>query len=262
MNPPGPLRLKEPPCLWFSFAFMLDPLPSIQATPTTTDSSAFIRLTDVSRTYPMGTTTVTALENVSLTIAEGEFVAIVGRSGSGKSTLLHLLAALDQPTTGTIQVGDWALGSLGRRAQARYRRTMVGMIFQQFNLIPSMTARENVALPHVLSGTVVAEREARAARCLDLVGLGARTHHRPTELSGGEQQRVAIARALVTDPPLLLADEPTGNLDSTTGTQILELLAEVHRTQGRTILVVTHHPDEVAPFADRILALHDGALVE
>jgi predicted ABC-type transport system involved in lysophospholipase L1 biosynthesis ATPase subunit len=150
------------------------------------------------------------------------------------------------------------LGALDRDAQARYRRDMVGMIFQQFHLVPTMTAQENVALPLILAGEPPAGRMARAADCLDLVGLASRRTHRPNELSGGEQQRVAIARALVQDPPLLLADEPTGNLDSTTGAQIVDLLARVHEEQGRTVVVVTHHPDEIAHVAERVLTMHDG----
>lgn len=222
----------------------------------------FIRLANISRTYAMGATRVAALQQVTLTIDEGEFVAIVGRSGSGKSTLLHLLAALDQPTAGDLQVGTWTLGTLNPTQQARFRREMVGMIFQQFNLIPSMTALENVALPLVLAGTASDVRKAQAIDSLTRVGLRERMDHRPTELSGGEQQRVAIARALVSDPPLLLADEPTGNLDSTTGSQIIRLLDHIHRNQGRTVIVVTHHPEEVAAFADRILELHDGTFVD
>jgi ABC-type lipoprotein export system ATPase subunit len=210
----------------------------------------------------MGTTRVTALRNVTLDLPEHSFTALVGRSGSGKSTLLHLLAAMDKPTTGDITVGAWHLSTLTRKAQARFRREMVGMIFQQFNLVASMTALENVAMPLVLAGVAPAQRDARAQECLDLVGLSHRVAHRPTELSGGEQQRVALARALVGDPPLLLADEPTGNLDSTTGAQIIDLLARVHHEQGKSILIATHHFDEVAHVAGRVLTLHDGGLGE
>ncbi|HMB89427.1 MAG TPA: ABC transporter ATP-binding protein [Rhodothermales bacterium] len=228
--------------------------------PATATTDAFIRLREVSRVYVMGTTRVTALHKVTLDLPEHSFTALIGHSGSGKSTLLHLLAAMDKPTAGDITVGSWHLPTLTRKAQARFRREMVGMIFQQFNLVASMTALENVAMPLVLAGIAPALREARARECLDLVGLTHRMTHRPTELSGGEQQRVAIARALVGDPPLLLADEPTGNLDSTTGAQIIDLLARVHYEQGKSILIATHHFDEVAHVAERVLTLHDGRL--
>ena len=210
----------------------------------------------------MGTTSVKALDGVDLEIAAHRFTAVVGRSGSGKSTLLHLLAAMDRPTHGEVVVGSWRLSALTRREQARYRREMVGMVFQQFNLIPSMTALQNVELPLLLAGVAPNERRARALRCLDLVDLSHRTTHRPTELSGGEQQRVAIARALVHNPPLLLADEPTGNIDSVTGARIVALLARLHREQGKNVIVVTHHLDEVASVADHIFALHDGRLMD
>ncbi|NBB87033.1 MAG: ATP-binding cassette domain-containing protein [Bacteroidetes bacterium] len=239
---------------------MPDPSAAAVAVEPTDAATPLIHLEAVSKIYPMGHTEVAALHDATLSIRQGEFVGVVGRSGSGKSTLLHLLAAMDQPTTGTIRVGTWTLNALDRRAQARYRREMVGMIFQQFNLIPSMTARENVALPLVLAGAAPDARLERAEACLRDVGLGHRLDHRPTELSGGEQQRVAIARAFVHDPPILLADEPTGNLDSTTGAQIIDVLARVHREQGRTVLVVTHHPDEIADVAERVVSLHDGAL--
>lgn len=223
-------------------------------------ASPFISLEQVSKIYAMGSETVAALAGVDLAIPAGQFLAVVGRSGSGKSTLLHLLAGMDRPTHGQVRVGTWDLARLRRREQAHYRRAMVGMIFQQFNLIPSMTALENVELPMVLAGAERAARQRRAAACLADVGLAHRTTHRPTELSGGEQQRVAVARALVHDPPLLLADEPTGNLDSTTGAQIVDLLATVHREQGKTVLVVTHHPAEFDAVAERTIELHDGTL--
>ncbi len=239
------------------------PLPDSApiATASSNAGPVFIRLRKVSKVYPMGSTAVAALQGIDLDVASGRFTAIVGRSGSGKTTLLHLLAALERPTGGEITVGRWPLATLDRKAQARYRREMVGMIFQQFNLIPSMTALDNVALPLLLAGVAPAARQARARTCLVLVDLAHRLRHRPTELSGGEQQRVAIARALVHDPPLLLADEPTGNLDSTTGARIVELLARVHTEQGKSVIVVTHHLDEVAHAAEEILTLHDGRLV-
>ena len=221
-----------------------------------------IDLHRISKTYRMGTTAVTALADLDLSIPEQTFTTIVGRSGSGKSTLLHLLAAMDTPTTGTIRVGDWQLNDLDRTQQAQYRREMVGLVFQQFNLVPTMTAWQNVELPLILAGLPPAERPARIEQGLQRVGLGHRMTHRPTELSGGEQQRVALARALVLDPPLLLADEPTGNLDSTTSAEIVALLSELHQSMGKTIVVVTHEPDEFADAATQVVALSDGRRVE
>jgi ABC-type lipoprotein export system ATPase subunit len=199
---------------------------------------------------------------VSLSIPPGQFVGVVGPSGSGKSTLLHLLAALDQPSGGTLRVGTWDLGGLRPSERAQYRRSVVGLVFQQFHLIPTMTARENVALPLLLAGVSPSERARRATTALREVGLADRMDHRPAELSGGEQQRVAVARALVGDPPLLLADEPTGNLDAETGAQIVALLARLHREHDRTVLVATHHAEEIAPFVDRAVRLRDGALAD
>jgi ABC-type lipoprotein export system ATPase subunit len=218
-----------------------------------------VRLRDVTKTYRRGGTPVHALRNVSLSIPEGSFVGVVGPSGSGKSTLLHLLAALDQPSAGTIRVGGWALGALDDAARARYRRSMVGLVFQEFHLVPTMTAQENVALPLLLAGVPPGERRPRARRALDTVGLGDRTDHRPAELSGGEQQRVATARALVGDPPLLLADEPTGNLDAETGARIIDLLARLRRADDRTVVVVTHHVDEIEHVTEQRVRLRDGA---
>lgn len=228
--------------------------------PADADAASFVRLDQCMKTYAMGTTRVHALDGVTLTIPQGQFVAVVGPSGSGKSTLLHLLAALDRPSAGSVHVGGWALDTLSTEEQARYRRTMVGIIFQQFHLIPTMTARGNVALPMILAGVTPAERVDRAAVCLEMVGLADRMEHRPAELSGGEQQRVAAARALVGDPPLLLADEPTGNLDTDTGAQIVDLLARLHREHNRTVLIATHHPEELDGVADRTLHLQDGTL--
>ncbi|MEM9664349.1 MAG: ABC transporter ATP-binding protein [Bacteroidota bacterium] len=230
--------------------------------PAAPPADPFIRMEAVSRRYAMGATQVAALDGVSLTVRDGEFVAVVGRSGSGKSTLLHLLAAMDRPDEGTITVGTWQLGTLARAEQAQYRRTMVGIVFQQFNLIPTMTALDNVELPLVLGGAAPRPRRQRAAEALATVGLAERMDHRPAELSGGEQQRVAIARALVSDPAFLLCDEPTGNLDSATSQRILDLIATLHREHGTTILLVTHQPDEVEALADRMLHLHDGRLVQ
>lgn len=224
-------------------------------------NDAFIVCEQLSKVYPMGLDSVVALNDVSFQVQAGAFVAIVGRSGSGKSTLLHLLAGLDQPSAGFIRVGEWNLSGLGRQAQVHYRRTTVGMVFQDFNLVPSMTALDNVALPLVLAGQAPRTRRKRALDCLHAVGLADRALHKPTQLSGGEQQRVAIARALVHDPPLLLADEPTGNLDSTTGAAIIELLARVQQERGKTILIITHQPDEVAHVIEQQITLHDGKIV-
>jgi ABC-type lipoprotein export system ATPase subunit len=221
----------------------------------------FIRLDDVSRTYHRGPSTVHALRGVDLALPPHTFTAVVGRSGSGKSTLMHTLAAMERPTTGTITVGPWTVTDLDRKAQARYRREAVGLVFQRFNLVASMTALGNVELPLMLAGVAPDERRHRAEAALDQVGLADRLEHRPDELSGGEQQRVAVARALVHDPPLLLADEPTGNLDSQTAEEIVALLRAIHR-DGRSVLVVTHNLDEFRDEAEWLVRLEDGAVVE
>ncbi|MCS7081473.1 MAG: ABC transporter ATP-binding protein [Bacteroidota bacterium] len=221
-----------------------------------------VRLAGVTKSYPMGRTSVRALRGVDLEIHPGQFVLLVGRSGSGKSTLLHLIAAMDRPSAGTIAVGPWQLDRLTAKEQASYRRQTVGMIFQGFHLIPTMTARENVELPLLLAGWSKRERLRRADALLELVGLRERSAHRPTELSGGEQQRVAIARALALNPPLLLADEPTGNLDSHTAAEVLQMLARVHREEGKTVILVTHDVAEAQPFAQRLVRLQDGAVIE
>jgi ABC-type lipoprotein export system ATPase subunit len=224
-------------------------------------SDPFICLDGVTRTYHRGPSSVHALRGIDLALPPHTFTAVVGRSGSGKSTLLHALAAMERPTTGTITVGPWNVTGLDRKAQAKYRREAVGMIFQRFNLVASMTARENVELPLMLAGIAPAERRRRAEAVLAQVGLADRLEHRPDELSGGEQQRVAVARALVHDPPLLLADEPTGNLDSQTAEEIVDLLRAIHR-DGRSVLVVTHNLDEFRDAAEWVVRLDDGAIVE
>ena len=225
-------------------------------------SPPLIRLRNVTKAYQRGRTPVHALQDISLTISKDRFVGVVGPSGSGKSTLLHLLAALDQPSSGTLKVGDWALGSLDPSTRAQYRRSMVGLVFQEFHLVPTMTAQENVALPLLLAGVPPAKRTEQATTALREVDLSDRMDHRPAELSGGEQQRVATARALVGDPPLLLADEPTGNLDAETGAQIVELLSRLHRDQDRTVLVATHHFEEIEAVTEQVVRLRDGAIVE
>jgi putative ABC transport system ATP-binding protein len=216
-----------------------------------------VRAVGLTRRYKMGDSFVDALRGVDLAIADREFVALVGPSGSGKSTVLNLIGGLDQPTSGEVWINSTELSGSDERALTRHRRQHVGFVFQSFNLLPRLTAEENVAIPLMFSGVPERERLARARQLLERVGLGARLDHRPTQLSGGEQQRVAIARALVGQPALLLADEPTGNLDTATGAEIMSLLKELNQERGLTLLVVTHDP-EVATFAGRVVRLRDG----
>jgi putative ABC transport system ATP-binding protein len=218
-----------------------------------------IRAEELRRDFPMGGQVVHALDGVSLTVAEGEFLGVMGPSGSGKSTLLHLLGGLDRPTGGHIWVRGRDLLELDEDGLAAYRRQEVGFVFQFFHLIPTMTALENVEFPMLFARVPPARRRERARQLLELVDLGDRMDHRPTELSGGEQQRVAIARALANDPAIILADEPTGNLDSHTGAEVMEVLARLNREQGRTIIVVSHDPS-VAAFARRRIYLLDGKI--
>ena len=217
---------------------------------------------NVSKVYQMGTTSVTALNNVSLAMREGEFVSIQGTSGSGKSTLLNMVGGLDHPTTGEVLFNSKALAPLSKREMARYRRYSVGMIFQNFNLIPTMTAEENVRLALAFGGIRGVQRRKRAADLLGRVGLSDRLTHRPSELSGGEQQRVAIARALANNPKVLLADEPTGNVDSTRAHELLALLREMVTRDSLTILMVTHDRELATSFADRIILMKDGRVVD
>ncbi|HZE96962.1 MAG TPA: ABC transporter ATP-binding protein [Planctomycetota bacterium] len=217
-----------------------------------------VRIERLTRRYVMGETVLSALDGVSLDFATGEIAAIVGRSGSGKSTLLQLIGGLDRPTSGEVFVRGKRLAESSEDELALYRRQDVGFIFQFFNLIPTLTAQQNVELPLVLAGVPKAERARRAAELLSRTGLEGRRAHRPGQLSGGEQQRVAIARALVHDPPLLLADEPTGNLDSKTAAEILELLRTL---KDKTILVVTHDRVLADGFARRTVELRDGKVV-
>jgi putative ABC transport system ATP-binding protein len=216
-----------------------------------------VRATGLTRRYKMGDAFVEALRGVDLTIQRGEFVALVGPSGSGKSTVLNLIGGLDRPTAGQVWIDGIELSATDERALTRHRRQHVGFVFQTFNLLPRLSAEENVALPLMFSGVPHGERLDRARALLQRVGLTHRLTHRPTQLSGGEQQRVAIARALVGQPALLLADEPTGNLDTTTGGEIMALLKELNQESDLTLLVVTHDP-EVAAFADRVVKLRDG----
>jgi putative ABC transport system ATP-binding protein len=217
-----------------------------------------VETTDLAKHYPMGQTVVRALDGVTLSVARGEFLSLLGASGSGKSTLLNLIAGLDHPTTGTLRVLGQNLAEMSRNELSLHRRKNVGMIFQSFNLIPTMTALENVALAMMFAGVPAADRDRRARELLGTVGLTDRQAHRPKELSGGEQQRVAIARALANDPAILLADEPTGNLDSRTGQEILTLLHELNANGKRTVIVVTHDTALATKYAHRSVTLLDG----
>ncbi len=221
-----------------------------------------IRARDVSRHYTMGPAVIPAVEQVSLEVASGEFAALLGPSGSGKSTLLHLIAGLDRPTSGSIEVAGQELARLSSEELARYRRHTVGMVFQAFNLIATLPVFDNVELPLRLSEVDRAERRARVEEALARVRLSERRNHRPGELSGGEQQRAALARALVNRPSLLLADEPTGNLDSRTGEEIMELIAELNQKLGMTVLLVTHERPLAERFVRRMIFMADGRVVE
>ncbi len=217
-----------------------------------------IVLEDVHKWYDLGKTKVHALRGISLEIPQGAYVAFMGPSGSGKSTLMNILGCLDVPTSGKYYLKGKEVSQLDDNALARIRNKEIGFVFQSFHLLPRLTALENVALPLVYAGVRKKEREERAKALLALVGLSDRMHHRPNELSGGQQQRVAIARALVNNPAILLADEPTGNLDSKTSQEILQIFDTLHE-QGNTIIIVTHEPD-VAKHAKRIVHLRDGQI--
>jgi putative ABC transport system ATP-binding protein len=223
-------------------------------------SDPAIQLDHVSRHYSMGGTSVRAVDDLSLSVGQNEFLALLGSSGSGKSTLLNLIGGLDRPTSGSIVTNGQNIAALSSLELARYRRDSIGMIFQSFNLLPRMTLEENIELPLRLAEIDRAERPARVREALERVRLTHRMGHRPTELSGGEQQRVAIARALVNRPKILLADEPTGNLDSTTGEAILDLLREQSQL-GMTIVMVTHERSLAEKFADRMAIMGDGKLL-
>ncbi len=216
---------------------------------------------ELAKHYTMGGALVRALDGVTLRVERGQFVGLLGTSGSGKSTLLNLIAGLDRPTSGTVSVFGRRLDGLSRAELALHRRKMVGMIFQSFNLIPTMTAAENVALAMMFAAVPRAERDRRARELLERVGLGGRQRHRPKELSGGEQQRVAIARALANDPEILLADEPTGNLDSRTAIEILSLLRTLNEGGTRTVVLVTHDASLAARCARHTVTLLDGRIV-
>ncbi len=219
-----------------------------------------LRLERVGKRYPMGDTVVDALVDASFILREGEAVAILGPSGSGKSTLMHLLGFLDSPTSGEVIFEERPVAALTERQRARIRAEKIGFVFQAFNLLPRLSVRANVALPLTYLGETPPDAEARVDRALELVGMSNRAHHKPGELSGGQRQRVAIARALVNEPRILLADEPTGNLDTKTAAAILDLFKELNRL-GRTIVVVTHSPEIAANFSRQIHVL-DGRVME
>lgn len=221
-----------------------------------------IRTENLCRHYRMGEALIRAVDGISLQIGTGEFVALLGQSGSGKSSLLNLIAGLDRPTSGSVMVQDSDLAKLSRQDLAKYRLSTVGMVFQSFNLIPSMTLLENVELPLRFAEVDRAKRQILCRDGLDRVGLGTRLRHRPTELSGGEQQRAALARALINQPQLLLADEPTGNLDSHIGTEIMNLIGEFNQSLGMTVVMVTHERTLAERYAKRMIFLADGKLMK
>lgn len=218
-----------------------------------------IRLRNVSKHYPMGDSIVRALRHIDLKVFEGEFVAIMGPSGSGKSTAMNLVGSLDVPTRGTVYLDDGDISKLSESDLAQVRGQKIGFIFQSFNLIPNLTVQENVMLPMMFQGTSIEKREDKAESLLGLVELSDRMHHYPGEISGGQMQRVAIARSLANDPEVILADEPTGNLDTKTGAIVMEFLEKLNK-EGKTIVMVTHDPDLAREHADVIYWLKDGAL--
>jgi len=234
----------------------IDPNPSRQ------NGSYAVRIADLCRHYQMGETLIRAVDGVSLQVGSGEFVALLGSSGSGKSSLLNLIAGLDRPTSGAVIVEDRDLARLSREELAKYRLRTVGMVFQSFNLVSRMTLAENVELPLRLAEVDRSQRSALTRQALERVGLSGRTSHRPSELSGGEQQRAALARALINQPKLLLADEPTGNLDSHTGTEIMNFLREFNESLGMTIVMVTHERTLAERYARRMIFLADGKLTD
>jgi putative ABC transport system ATP-binding protein len=227
----------------------------------TTNNGEAIRTERLMRHYQMGTTLVRAVDDVTVSIRTGEFVALLGSSGSGKSTLLNLIAGLDRPTSGDIYAHERNLAGMNSNELAKHRNHTIGIVFQAFNLLPRMTLEENVELPLRLAGVDRADRRVRVRDALERVRLGARLSHRPSELSGGEQQRAALARALVNRPAILLADEPTGNLDSATGDEIMVLLREINETLKMTIVMVTHEQPRAEKFAHRMIRMRDGKLV-
>ena len=226
------------------------------------DADGFIETKDLTKAYVTGPVEVVALRSVTLSLARGRLVGITGASGSGKSTLMNLLGGLDTPSSGSIRVAGKLISDLNKKELALYRRNTIGMIFQSFNLVNAYTAVENVALPLLFAGVAKKERLRRAAELLRTVGLETRKDHRPAELSGGEQQRVAIARALINQPQILLADEPTGNLDSKTARQIVETLADLNKNRGLTVVMISHERDLLREFAHELIRLQDGAVTD
>jgi putative ABC transport system ATP-binding protein len=223
-------------------------------------TASIIDLQSVSRIYSTGRVEVPALSDVTLSVGQGEFLAIVGPSGSGKSTMMNIIGCLDRPTAGTYRLAGTVVGRLNDDGLARLRSRTIGFVFQSYNLLPRTTALDNVAAPLLYQGVSRRDRVKRSTAVLERLGLGDRLDHEPTELSGGQQQRVALARALVTEPALLLADEPTGNLDTASGADVISLLRELHR-QGRTIVLITHDAD-IAAAAQRQIHLRDGRIVD
>jgi putative ABC transport system ATP-binding protein len=230
-------------------------------TSASSNGRAAIRLQQVTRHYQMGATLVRAADNITLDIGAGEFVALLGSSGSGKSTLMNLIAGLDRPTSGAIFAHDRNLAEMSSEELAQHRTHTIGIVFQAFNLLPRMTLEENVELPLRLAEVDRGERTSRVREVVERVGLGARLTHRPTQMSGGEQQRAALARALVNRPTILLADEPTGNLDSATGDEIMNLLHEINESLGMTIVMVTHEQPRAERYAHRLIHLADGKVL-
>ncbi|WP_448571892.1 ABC transporter ATP-binding protein [Trichothermofontia sp.] len=221
---------------------------------------ALVELEQVSKTFQEGDLQRTVLNQVTLRVSPGEFVVLLGHSGSGKSTLLNLVSGIDQPSQGTIRINGQAITALNERSRTLLRRDQIGFVFQFFNLIPTLTVLENITLPQELAGRSPKEAQASALKLLERVELADRRHTFPDKLSGGQQQRVAIARALAHDPQLVLADEPTGNLDEETGEKVLQLLLDLTRTMHKTLIMATHNPD-IARQADRVLRVHDGHLI-
>ncbi len=226
------------------------------------NSDSFVKTEDLTRIYSSGTIQVVALKDVNLSLNQGQFFGVTGASGSGKSTLMNLLAGLDRPSSGSIRVQGKLISELNKDELALYRRHQVGMIFQSFNLVSSYNALENVAFPLLFAGVAKKERNSRAARMLEKVGLYPRKDHRPFELSGGEQQRVAMARALINQPKILLADEPTGNLDSKTSSQIVQTLSELNKKKGLTVIMISHEESLLDEFADDVIHLQDGKVIQ
>ena len=221
---------------------------------------ALIECRNLTRSYAKGETTITPLSDLDLEVERGEFLALMGPSGSGKTTLLNLIAGIDRPTGGTLTIDGHDLTRMSSGSLASWRSDYIGYIFQLYNLVPTLTAYENVELPLLLTGAKKAKRQERVNELLDTVGLSARARHRPDQMSGGEQQRVAIARALINDPKILLADEPTGNLDSVTSEEIIGLLADLNKEKGLTVFLVSHEKERLQAYAGRIFFLKDGRL--